>query len=62
MIERKQSEDTAPHIIVAWLLMLIWEWNWSALCLCLWKAWGKIGTVWKQTAATDLGDDRKQAV
>ena len=46
MIERKQSEDTAPCIIV----------------LCLEKAWGKIGTVWKQTAATDLGDDREQAV
>ena len=42
--------------------MLIWEWNWSPLCLCLEKAWGKIGTVWKQTAVTDLGDDRKQAV
>ena len=32
------------------------------ICLCLEKAWVKIGTVWKQTAVTDLGDDRKQAV
>ena len=66
-----QSEDRAPRIIVAWFkfFMLIWEWNWPARCqcTCLERAWGEIGTDWKQTAATDLGDhDRisliKQAV
>ena len=56
MIERKQSEDTAPRIIVAWFLCSFGSGTGPSMSV-IGESLGEIGTVWKQTAATDLGDD-----
>ena len=48
------------------LLLLGFDAQLGVELVCTMSVWRKpgeeIGTVWKQTAATDLGDDRKQAV